>query len=470
MKRRRRYAGTPPGIILILTVLLSLFYATPSLADEIREIQIGNLDYVISVPAEWERSYLEGTMKLHFKMLPTVEVQGRFTVYAQDRGAVGFEDWVQYHREKNLPLMYGNFLINSEREARAGACRAWIFQMLDLEGRAGYGSYETLIVTEHHAVMINLLYDLYQAGKAWEDLENILASFTSDPETVKRARLSFDEGRTLGLEGSGLFLRLPEGWFPEKFSSSCDYVRIRLPSNGYMEVASSRRLPKGICGLENFLERKISDLEDLDGATPATLGLDAAEAFRLESPAMEKALPMILFYGLNGKGGYGMALHSKDRDEFKLFHKVAARAVLMDPSEAKKMRAAALASFKKAVKEKDVQAVRQALRTLELFSGCGKTAKELGSGFKSVEKIQVACAISLGRMASKTASQILQRSLENDLVSEPAKKACIKAMAMIGTSREQQKLEKLQEKPPKDFSVELKDTLDQSLKNFTCLR
>jgi hypothetical protein len=338
--------------------------------------------------------------------------------------------------------------------------------MLDLEGRAGYGSYDTLIVTEHHVIMINVLYDLYQAGRAWQDLENILASFSSDPEIVKRARLSYDEGRTLGLDSFGLFLRLPEGWFPEKFSNSCDYGRIRLPSGGLMEVTAAKRVPKGIDGLKNVLKRKITGLELIDGESPCALGPDEAEAFSLEYPATDDALPMVLIYGLHGKGGYGIALHSKAKDEKKLFHKIASRALLMDPSEAKEMKASALARFKQAVKERDIPSARQALRTLELFSYCGKTAKELGAGFKSVEEIQVACAISLGRMASKTASQILQRSLENDLVSEPARKACIKAMAMIGTTREQQKLEKLQKKTPRNFSIELRKTLDQSLEKF----
>jgi hypothetical protein len=345
MKRRRARGGISPKIIIALTLFISCLCATQATAGDTREIQIGNLDYVISIPAEWEKSYLEGTMKLHLKVLPKMEVQGRFTVYAQDRGAVGFEDWVQYHKEKNLPLMYGNFLIGSEREAKAGACRAWIIQMLDLEGRAGYGSYDTLIVTEHHVIMINVLYDLYQAGRAWQDLENILASFSSDPEVVKRARLSYEEGRTLGLDSFGLFLRLPEGWFPEKFSNSCDYGRIRLPSGGFMEVAAAKRVPKGIDGLKNVLERKITGLELIDGESPCALGPDEAEAFSLEFPATDDALPMVLIYGLHGKGGYGIALHSKAKDEKKLFHKIAARALLMDPSEAKEMKTSALARF-----------------------------------------------------------------------------------------------------------------------------
>ncbi|MHC4941461.1 MAG: hypothetical protein ACYTG7_00425, partial [Planctomycetota bacterium] len=131
MKRRRDSGKAFPVKTIILTLFISYLCAIQTATGDTREIQIGNLDYVISIPAEWEKSYLEGSMKLHLKVLPKMEVQGRFTVYAQDRGAAGFEDWVQYHKEKNLPLMYGNFLIGSEREAKAGPFRAWIIQMLD---------------------------------------------------------------------------------------------------------------------------------------------------------------------------------------------------------------------------------------------------------------------------------------------------------------------------------------------------
>lgn len=466
MKRRREFHAIIIRLSVILCFLFSVSYSARASFDEFKNVQIGDLDYAISVPVEWERSYLEEEMKVHMRVLPLQEVQGRFTVFVRDRTNVELEDWAAYHRDNNLPNQYGSYTIDFEKEVTAGSNRAWMFHLLDLSGRMGYGLYETLVCTEDHVVFISYLYDLYQRQTAWDDLEKILASFTSDPDAVKRAGLSYDEGRTLGLASFGLFLRLPEGWFPQKAAAPCDYVLIQLPSGGSMEVAVSRRLPRGEEGLQSFLKRKIKPLKISEEKTPYAFGAGQTDALCQVDGGSEKQPPLTLVYGLHGDGGYGLALRSRDKTETELFHKVAARALLIEPACAKQMWNDAMAKFEKGIKTDDVAAVREALSVLELFSGCNKTVKKLDAGFKSCERIQVACAIALGRLASSNAGRLLERCLKDDHITEPARKACIRAMAVIGTPREKKCLENLQKKTPRYFSEDLKKVLEQSLQDL----
>jgi len=472
MQRRREGRRIPVRPIVVISVFFFIGYAAflsfprNATAAQAREVQIGNLDFVISVPAEWEHSYLEEEMKLHMRVLPMSEVQGRFTVYVRDRTSIGLDDWVAYHKQTNLPSMYGSYLIDYEKEVKAGLNRAWIFHMLDLSGRQGYGLYETLVLTGDHVIFLSYLYDLYLSAKAEEDMQLILGSLTSDLEAVKRARLSYDEGRTLGLVKFGLFLRLPEGWFPQKKASATDYQLIKLPSGGSLEVAVAGRLPRGDKGLQNFLKRKIKPL-DFDGEQEAYLfGCDETPAFSREAEGSNKQQPLTMVYGFHNDGGYGLALRSRDKTEKALFHKVTARAWLVDPACAKKLWAEALDRFERAIQQNEVVEVREALSTLELFSGCSKTAKKLDAGFDACEDIQVACAVALGRLASSNAGSLLERNLNNDHLTESGRKACIRAMAAIGTPREKKCLEKLQKKTPRYFSEGLKAVLDQSLQDL----
>ncbi|MBU0754398.1 MAG: hypothetical protein KJ645_04620 [Planctomycetes bacterium] len=405
-------------------------------------------------------------MKIHLLVLPVIEVQGHFTVYVRDKTNQKWEDWVCFHKERNLPDRYGDHIIDFEKEMKAGPHPAWVFHLLDLSGRMGYGLYEALIFTDHHVIFFSYIYDLCRSAQAWNDLERILASFTSDPEIVKRASISYDEGRTLGMDMYGLFLRLPDGWFPEKISTTGDYAMIKLPSGGMMEAAITKHIANGERGLISFLTREISQWKDVVEKTPCSVGKEGIDAFRSVTEGVKDSLPLTLIFGFHGEGGFGLALHSRDRDEKTLFDKVVARAVVMDPVKAKKWRDDALVQFKEGIKNHDLGKVKESLSVLELFSGCGNTAKALESGLKASEEIQVACAVSLGRMASKNAGTLLERCLKSERISETGRKACIRAMTMIGSPREKKSLEELQKKSPRYFSMETKEYLEESLSSF----
>jgi len=81
-------------------------------------------------------------------------------------------------------------------------------------------------------------------------------------------------------------------------------------------------------------------------------------------------------------------------------------------------------------------------------------------------EIQEACALSLGRMASEEASRLLEKQLADEKVSDSAKMACFRAMAMIGTSREQVALKKMWKKADRLYSEELQAALNRSLQTF----
>lgn len=470
MKRRRNLASSIPKILvlfIVLTVTLSIVPPQADAKDKRTLVQIGDLKYAMSLPSAWKKDFLEGQMKLNYRPYPVLDLPGKFLVFARDRGCTTPEDWIKFHRETNLPTYYGTFTIEKEEPANAGKHAAHLYHLIDIQGKEGYAAAESIIFTDSHVVMISYLYDSYESDSVLEEMNAILSSFSSDPEQVENARNIYTHGRTVSFCKLGLYLRMPEGWIPDDPGCTEKVITVKLPSEGTLEIIAFMRVANGIPSVMDLTSDNIRGLEFSEETESFAFGVKKAEAVRVKAGMKKEATDKHCILGLVDKGGYALILSSNSEVEIDLLRRIGANALLLEAKEAEAMRLAALDEFKTALKTKNPDGVCEALSTLELFSNCDKTARKIKDGFKSTEEIQAECALSIGRMACKCSRSLLEKPLRDKKVCDSTKRACIKALTMIGTSQARKTLEELKKKSSLGFSDELKEAIDESLRHFS---
>jgi len=430
-----------------------------------KEASLGDFDYLIFVPAAWKAVTLEEgvSMKLHMETGPAGKVIGHFTGHVLDRNGANLEKWFSYHREKNLPSVHGPCRVIAMEDGIAGRYEAKILQAIDLEKHRGYGLLDVLVCTESHAIILSYLYDLEKGVEARADMARILASFHHSPDAAERTRLDFEVVRTLGLEEFGLFLRLPEGWIPERTGRKRFETEIGFPG-GSLTVFTFKRAASGLESLKKLLKKRCP-LLPLD-TEPETMsfGVSANRAFLFRGNASEDKAGAEGILGLHGSGGYALVLSPGGLEEAKTLRKIAAKAVLLDTGEAGKLRCRACKSFREALRENDTERVSEALSDLVLFSGNRSVSREIRRGFRSPrERIQSDCAAALGRMGSRDAAAALENALKVGNTSGTARMACISALGLIGGETAKKALIRVERRLHGTCPSEIRNTVKQTL-------
>lgn len=434
-----------------------------------REIKIGDYPYVISVPTDWDlgRSDDVESMKLHLETPATRDVIGHFTVHVQERRRSNLDRWFRYHVERNLPAAHGSFRIKSRENVKAGSRDVRLVTATDLENHKGYSLLDAVFVTDSHAIVMSYLHDRALARQALGEMCAVLDSFQESAEAVDRAELFYDEGRALGFDRFGLFLRLPRGWLPGKVSRSRGEASVILPG-GTLKIFTFKSVSSGIDGVKRILGKRMPRILDGRDIETATFGTAAVPAFHARCDGSEDESSAEFLIGQHGKGGFAMVLVTDDEDERELFSKVAARAVLVTPAEASSLCRDASKRLKAAIRESDKAAAMEALDTLSLYSESATAVREIGKGLKSRnEAIQVECADALGRLGSQKASLALEKTLNDDRACQDLRVACVRSLGVIGGERERDALIKIQDRLPRRSPTLLIDTLNRTLANFT---
>lgn len=410
--------------------LLSVLTALPLEGASCKEVPLGDLGYVVSVPAQWKSGALSGeaSMILHMRVFHDAGSYSDFDVFALNRNDLSEERWEEYYTRENLPFTYGKFRLLSSETVKAGSFKARLFHVRDLKNKKGYGLMEALVFARERVLFFRYLYSLTGRQDARAVMDRILASFTDAPEALERSRLWYEEGGVLGLERFGLFLRLPQEWNLEMTDPKGTEAFVRVASGGLLQVTTFKRVRSGLKELKKLLAKHTPRLRIPDELEPFAFGSASSEAFRF-SEASSNGNPISeCILGLHGKGGYALILTTGLVDEVDLLKKVTARALLMSPRDAEAMRRRAATGFKTAVRADDVEMAREALSTLILFSNNRSTTGTIAAGLKGSEEIQLASAEALGRIGSKEASQALKKALKNGRVSGAAKAACSQAL------------------------------------------
>ena len=116
--------------------------------------------------------------------------------------------------------------------------------------------------------------------------------------------------------------------------------------------------------------------------------------------------------GLNGRAGFALHITSPSQSDRDSFRKIAAATLVVDPEKVGDFRRDATKAFQKAVKEQDIEGVRQSLSTLSLFSKSRAVVRKISWGIKlGNDLIQMDCVIALGCMGSKEAEIYLASPL-----------------------------------------------------------
>lgn len=410
--------------------LLSILTALPLEGASYKEVPLGDLGYVVSVPARWKSGVLSGeaSMILHMRVFHDAGSYSDFDVFALSRNDLSEERWEEYYTRENLPFTYGKFRLVSSESVKAGSFDARLFHVRDLKNKKGYGLMEALVFARERVLFFRYLYSLNGRQDARAVMDRILASLTDAPDALERSRLWYEEDGVLSLERFGLFLRLPQDWTLEMTDPKGTEAFVRVASGGLLQVTFFKRVSSGLKDLKKLLAKHIPGLRIPDELEPFTFGTASSEAFRFSAASSNGNPVNECILGLHGKGGYALVLTTGLSDEVDLLKKVAARALLMNPRDAEAMRRRAAADFKTAVRTDDIAKAREALSTLVLFSNNRTTAGTIAAGLKGSEDIQMASAEALGRIGSKEASKALQKALKNGRVSGAAKAACSQAL------------------------------------------
>ncbi len=433
-----------------------------------REIAIGDYPYVISVPTSWERGRSDDveSMKLHLETPATRDVIGHFTVHIQNRRGTSLDRWFEYHVTKNLPAAHGTFRVKSRENLTCGSREVRLIAATDLQHHTGYSLLDAIFMTDSHAIVMSYLHDRALSQQALREMCAILDSFQESEGAVNRAKLLYEEGRALGLDRFGLFLRLPRGWIPEKVSKSRGEVDVILPG-GSLKIFTFRTVSSGVPGVRKILRKRMPGLLDKIPLEDATFGIGSVPVFHARNEAYGNSCTADCLLGLHGKGGFAMVLVTESAAERDLFHKVAARSLLIQPAEATALCRNSTKRLKKAIRENDRAEACLALDTLSLFSESTTAMREIGKGLKARnEEIQVDCADALGRLGSLKASRALEKALNDDKSGQEFRVACVRSLAVIGGERERDALIKVQERLPRETSTLLVDTLNRTLANF----
>jgi hypothetical protein len=304
----------------------------------------------------------------------------------------------------------------------------------DIPARKGYGLREALVFTEARVVFLSYLYDRDRGAEAGREMDRIVASFSASPDHAAEARTWYAEGCSLGLESVGLFLRLPRNWMPRSSRNGSSHVVVDLPSGGLLHAVACKHVSGGMKGLARAIRRSVRGWTADDAPEPITVGPAGSEA-QWHNGAGDFGLRAAVV-ALHGKGGFGLIMTDAGASDLELLKKTVSKAVLMDPREADSARRDAADRFKEALRTDDAAGVGEALSVLELFSCRESVSALVARGLDAGEEIQVRCAAALGRLGSRTASRVLERTLADGTAPAPLKRTCIEALCMITGPRE----------------------------------
>lgn len=460
--RRMRLVTTIAAVAIFLAL-----HANHAAGAAAKTVMVGDYGYTIQVPKEWKRAELleGGSILLHLETLPVKQVCGHFTAHVLNRGGNSEQVWTDFHVRQNLPSAHGEFRILSIEEVTAGSRGARLFHVLDISAREGYGLLEAMVFTDVHVVFLSYLYDVTDAGRARTRMEEVLVSFSDSPAAVEKARLYFDEGRALSFDRLGLFMNLPLGWIPDGTGKKGE-VEVSLPSGGSLRVLAFDRVSYGLDRLKQLLRGRVSSFPSDGEAMSIPFGGGSGGAVRVRGDTRGEDSAEEYILGLHGRGGFAMVLASDVEKERELFEKVCAKAMLLDPKEARTLGRAAEKRLKKAIKEEDLTEAREALATMVFCPDKDAAVRVIEGGLKSIEEIQVACAEILGRLGSKGASRVLLKAMKSRRVCDDAKKVCIQSLSQNGGARERSVLIQLERKYANDLSPDVQVTLRQALDHF----
>jgi|GEM_PF-2665886 len=422
-----------------------------------REVAIGSFGYVLHVPRDWTECPVDGSgsIILHLKVRPPARkgsgksgMIGHFTVHVIDRKGTSPRDWIDYHLSQNVPAAHGACRIDEVKKGSGGELDATLICADDLANHKGYGLLEGLLF-----------------GEADDQMTNALRTARLSPESAARARLDYDRGLSLGFESFGLFVSLPRGWLPERRSKGGDQVFVALP-NGSMALYLFRRTPKGLNGVLHMLRKKEPDLSSQMAEWEDPCSSRGRKMFRALSKTGTDAPPARCVLGLHEEGGYALVLRSSDGAERDLFEKTAAGIVLMTPADARRMARESAAALRKAIRDRDREALSGVIPFLCLYSENSGVESALVAGLNSkVDEIRAQCAVALGRIGSpRRASKALEKTLKQRKSGQVTQLACIEALSTIGGSREQEILVEFGRRLPKTCAPEVRCALDESLR------
>lgn len=408
------------------SVIVVLIICSFAAGAERKQVQVSDTEFVLSVPDSWKKLPPDcESLKLHMRALHNGGKYSDFDVFIKDKGRTCRTRWVAHYKRENLPFLYGGHRVASEEEIKVGPFEGTLFHVLDLEANADHGLLEAIVFANQSVLFIRYTYNLSVADRARESMDRILASFMSTEEAKKKAWLDYEEGSTIGLEKFGLFLELPEGWSPRKADRRATEVEVSLPSGGCFKVITFKKVPSGMDGLRELVCDCRPGLHLPAEMEPTAFGTTGDKAFccTCELEECERCLDCTL--GLHGNGGYALVLESQNPMERELMKKIAARAVLMVSRDVDPLRRESQEIFRKAMKKKDIGQIREALARLVLFSGNDGVATTIGLGLDGPEEIQMACVETLGRMSSRKAAAILDKTSKNRRISPGVRNACM---------------------------------------------
>jgi len=461
------------ALILFLAVA-SLSAAGQDCAAErdSREMAIGSFGYVIDVPRDWSECAVDrsGSITLHLKVRPPERkgsgksgAIGHFTVHVMERNGTSSDDWIDYHLSQNIPAAHGACRIDEVKKVTGGQLDATLICAYDMANHKGYGLLEGLLLDETHVLIVSYLHDPLLIREAHDQMIHALRTARLSPEAAARARLDYDKGLSLGFESFGLFVSLPRGWLPDRRSHPADRVFVALP-HGSMALYLFRRTPKGLTGMLGTLRKKEPDLSSQVTDWTDRCKTRGPKMFRAQSEIGAAGPPALCVMGLHGKGGYALVLRSSDAAERALFEKTAAGIVLLTPDDAHRKVRDSIATLKKAIRERDREALSGVIPLLALCSENSSVARALAAGLNSkVEEIRAECAVAFGRIGSPRASKALEKTLKQPKSGQVTQLACIEALGTIGGSREQEILARFGRCLPKSCAPEVRCALDQSL-------
>jgi len=460
MRTDRTRKITLHAAAIILAALTAGIARAESTGTMERRILVGD-DLSLAVPAIWETEDSSGTegLRIRMKVCPITTVQEYFTVHTLDRGGSDEERWVSFHKTRNLPSAHADCAIDSESWDAVGSCKSWLMNVVHIPSRRGYGLLEALLFTESRVVIASYLYDLARGEQAGLEMDRIIHSFSRSPESADEARNWYDEGRTLGLERIGLFLRLPRAWKPRDERKQSNPAVVDLPSGGVLRVFAEKYLSHGLKDLKRSVGRTAPEWKCDAQHASISIGRSGKNALWVES-AESKAATVLC---LNGRGGFGLVLTTAEAEDRELLRRMTAQAVLLGPGNADAARREASKEFKAALRENDAPRASQALSTLELFSNRDSVVALVARGLRARGEIQNRCAASLGRIGSPAASRTLEKTLSDRRAAPPLRRSCIDALCLIGGTREITALKNVHKRLAASFPDDLRQTLQKSI-------
>ena len=450
----------------ILPLALVLFLTHPFIieaeaASRMKEIDVGDHGYVITVPDTWtERSAgNEESIKVHL-VDPGGKTPGHFTVHVVARNGRYLDEWVDHHLKVNFPRVHGYCLVNHKEDLALGSYDGKLIHASHMERHAKYDLCEAIVLTDSHILTFSWLHG-FEPERAGAMMTEILGTFHTRSPADYCGRPYYEEGRALGFEDFGLFLRLPRGWMPGPVADGS--ATVTLPG-GTMKAIVFKRVRKGIEGLKKLVAEAVPRFPEAAKHETVTFGKASHEAFFTRIPARDGEPSLEAFLGLHDRGGYAILLESGTEDERDIFRRVASESVLLEANKVKRRFRLETTRLRKVFRSEDLSGLCPPLTLLSFFSESEAAAKTIGEGLGSRNPvIRRECVNALGRMGNVEATELLSAILDEDGLPE-LKIACVRSLGRIGGTRQKdiliRYLEKLEAvEGERELTTLLEDTI-----------